>query len=192
MTRVSSGRVAGVHVWDGAERTASPERECCIAGHGRSRRCLAAFLRMKGSSTLHPMAKRPTRWKQQWKKFAAQEPGRRFRDRYERRREAGSSRPWWRKALNLGGGVVMLAVGAFFAVVPGPAIPFFAFGGLLLANESRFAARVLDAIDLFLAPIMAWIQRQWKKLSPTARRVSKGCMVAGSILALVAGVWIMR
>jgi len=131
-------------------------------------------------------------WKQEWKTFAAQDPGRRFRNRHERLHSGRAGRPWWRRALNFGGGVVLLAVGVFFAIAPGPAVVFFALGGLMIANESHAAARGLDAIDVWIAPLLQWAGRRWRKLSPTGRRVATGCMISFSVAALVAGIFFMR
>ena len=131
-------------------------------------------------------------WKQEWKNFAAQDPGRRFRQRHERIHSVRGGRPWWRRALNLGGGALLLAIGVFFAIAPGPAVVFFALGGLLIANESHAAARALDAIDVGIAPVLQWLRRQWRKLSPTGRRVATGCMISCSVAAIVVGIFLVR
>lgn len=131
-------------------------------------------------------------WKAQWKHFAAQPPGRRFRERYQRRRESRSGRGWCAKILSIVGGIVCLAIGAVLTVAPGPAVVFFALGGILIANESRGAARALDWIDVKLAPLIAWVQRQWERLSPVTRRVATGCMIGGGLAAFVAGIVIIR
>lgn len=138
------------------------------------------------------MTDRKNSWKKEWQEFTAQPPGRRFRERFERRSTSGEPRPWWRKLLNIGIGLVLLAVGAFFAVAPGPAVIFFAVGGLLIAHESYAAAHLLDRIDVLLAPPLGWLQHRWHKLSPAARRLATICAVSGSVITMIAGILIMR
>jgi hypothetical protein len=124
-------------------------------------------------------------WKQKWHAFAAKPPGRRFRERHEQRRGSRRERGWWRPALNLGAGVVLLGVGVFLLVVPGPGIPFLVAGGVLLATESYWAARIADGIDVLLAPAIRWCARRWRALSRGVRRTLTGCMIAGSVLTIV-------
>lgn len=112
-------------------------------------------------------------------------------ERYERRRHH-RGRSWWRKALNLAGGVLLLLVGAFFAVAPGPAVVFFALGGLLLAKESRSAARTLDWIDRLIEPVITWAGARWRRLSPRVRRVAAGCLVVWTVGAIVLGLAMLR
>jgi len=133
-----------------------------------------------------------SQWKVEWRRFTAQRPGRRFRDRHDRRRKHRANRPWWSRPLNLIGGVVCLAVGAVLAVAPGPAVVFFFLAGILFANESRTTARVLDWIDVRVAPLVAWVGRKWRRLSPRSRRFAVAGMVGGGILCFVAGLFIMR
>lgn len=133
-----------------------------------------------------------SRWKQEWHRFSDQPAGRRFEDRYERRRSRRAGSSLWRKALNIGGGILLLLVGAFFAVAPGPAVVFFALGGLLIAKESRLAARFLDWIDRRLEPVIAWVVRRWKRLTPLTQRVVKGCAVVWTVAAVALGVVFLR
>lgn len=138
------------------------------------------------------MPKKTSGWKRQWKEFAAERPGRRFRDRYERQAASGGARSWGRRVLYLGGGVVLLAIGAFFAVAPGPAVIFFALGGVMIANGSLTAARLLDRIDVWIAPALRWVQQRWHRLSPATRRITTGCMIGGSVTAMAIGILMLR
>ncbi|MBP6343638.1 MAG: hypothetical protein KA403_06885 [Candidatus Omnitrophica bacterium] len=46
------------------------------------------------------------------------------------------------------GGLVCLAVAVFFAFMPGPAIPFWFFGAVLISSQLLIVARLLDKIEL--------------------------------------------
>ncbi len=133
-----------------------------------------------------------SRWTQEWRRFAQQPPGRRFQDRYERRRARRAKSSLWRKILNIGGGILLLLVGAFFAVAPGPAFVFFGFGGILIAKESRVAARFLDWIDRKIEPVIGWLGVRWRRLTPVTQRVVKGCLVAWTVAAVVVSVVFLR
>jgi hypothetical protein len=102
------------------------------------------------------------------------------------------ARPWWRRALNLGGGLALFVIGLFFAIAPGPAFIFFGLAALLIANEFYFAARLLDRIDVWIAPGLQWLRRHWRKLSPLARHVTTGCLIGGSVMVVVVGILLGR
>src|SRR5690242_10487401 len=70
--------------------------------------------------------------------------GERFQ-RWHRKKER-TARPWARP-LYLVGAVVCLAIGVVLAVMPGPAVLFFALAGGLLAAQSATVARFLDATE---------------------------------------------
>lgn len=105
-----------------------------------------------------------------WSEFKHHPPGRRFQDRYERHKEARATRPWWHFLPIWGGGLVLLAIGMFLSVFPGPGIPFLLLGGGLLASESRPLARLLDWIEVKVRQVIAWAMRCWCWL-PIAARV---------------------
>lgn len=133
-----------------------------------------------------------SRWREEWNRFARQKPGRRFFERYERRRHDRAGRPWWRRAISIVLGILLLLVGAFFAVAPGPAVVFFALGGLLIANESAAAARALDWIDRLIAPLLRWVSRRWNRLSPRTRRILQVVIILWTAVGLVAGLILLR
>ena len=87
------------------------------------------------------------RLKAGWRELRRGEPGRRFRDRHERRRlerPHGGARKWSAIAV---GALIMLA-GIVLLPLPGPGLVVIAAGALLIAEESRTAARTLDQIEL--------------------------------------------
>ncbi len=80
-------------------------------------------------------------------------PGRRFQERYRKRK--GDSA--WKRGGFVCAGVLLTLVGIFFLVVPGPGIPVLAVGLALLAQTSARVARLLDRAELKL-------RRWWKKV----------------------------
>lgn len=89
-----------------------------------------------------------------WDRFVHATPGRRFQERYQRiREEKGSA---WKRCLVFCLGIVLILVGLFFMVVPGPGIPIVAVGLALVAQESAALARALDRAELRL-------RRLWKR-----------------------------
>jgi hypothetical protein len=92
-----------------------------------------------------------------WDRFVHSTPGRRFRDRYRRKRKAkGSALKRW---AFVGGGMALALVGLFFMAVPGPGIPILAVGLALVAQESVAMARLLDRTELRLR----WLWRRVRK-----------------------------
>lgn len=94
------------------------------------------------------------RIKQGWRDLRHGEPGRRFRARYERRRQQGRSsivRKWTVIAL----GVLITLAGIVFLPLPGPGMLIIAFGLLLMAEESRGIANALDALELRVRGVIA-------------------------------------
>ena len=82
-----------------------------------------------------------------WRELRQGEPGRRFRDRYERRRRQnrhGGFRKWGVVVL----GVLIVLAGIVLLPLPGPGMLVVAAGALLMAEESRAVARLLDAIEV--------------------------------------------
>lgn len=96
------------------------------------------------------------RLRAQSKKFREATAGRRFEERYERRREKMGKVPLWLRIIYVCVGILLLLVGVVFAFLPGPAVLFYAVGLGLLANESRWLARRLDAGE-------RWGRRIWAR-----------------------------
>lgn len=81
-------------------------------------------------------------------KFTSVPRGRRFRAHYDRLQQ----RPHlMRTLLMVGLGLLLLALGLILLVLPGPGLLFGFAGAALIAGESRWAARLLDRVDLCLS-----------------------------------------
>lgn len=86
------------------------------------------------------------RLKSGWRELRQGEPGRRFRDRYERRhqRSHAGGRKW--SAIVFGALIVL--VGIVLLPLPGPGMLVVAAGALLMAEESLAIARALDGVEV--------------------------------------------
>ena len=84
----------------------------------------------------------------QWQHFKATPCGRRFQTRHRLRRSSGGSVA--RKVLISGMGVLVVLAGIVMIVLPGPGMLAIILGAALIAEESLFAARVLDRFDLWV------------------------------------------
>ena len=102
-----------------------------------------------------------TKLKRSWRTFAAAPAGRRFRVAYQRqqgRKRGPLVRLGWLLA-----GLVLIVIGGFFMMVPGPGIPIVFLGGAFIARQSKPVARLLDALEVLLRRIVKWALRTWKK-----------------------------
>ncbi|HYE59197.1 MAG TPA: PGPGW domain-containing protein [Rhodothermales bacterium] len=120
------------------------------------------------------------RLKQHWHAFQQIPPGERFQARYRERRQEGGS-PVRRYASTLGG-VVLVLVGLLLLPAPGPGMLVLVPGAVLLAQGSRRAARVLDALDLRRQRTQRWTVQRWRGSSTAVR----GLIVFG-VLVVTAG-----
>jgi uncharacterized protein (TIGR02611 family) len=116
--------------------------------------------------------------KQGWHDFERDAPGQRFQQRYERRRRRGQS--IWRKAVIIGAGILIMAAGLFFLVAPGPGLLVVFIGGSLIAQESLFAARALDWLEVRLRQLARWGLAFW-------RRAPLAVKIVVVVLALILG-----
>lgn len=133
-----------------------------------------------------------TAWREHWRRFAAQKPGNRFRDRHDRHQAGARSRAWWRKPFNIVLGLVSFAIGLVLTVAPGPGVVFFLIAGLFLGNESRLVAGILDAIDVRIAPVVHVLGRRWRGLSPRARRAATVGMGLGTVVSVVVSILVLH
>ncbi len=99
--------------------------------------------------------------KHDWREFAESEPGRRFKDRYHRRRENERGHIVKR--------VLLIALGAIIAVgslalapLPGPGWGTVFIGLMILGGELLPAARLLDWLEVRLRKLWQFIQRVWR------------------------------
>ena len=94
-----------------------------------------------------------------WRQLRESEPGRRFAEWHERRRRTRGERGLVARVVPVLVALVLLAIGAVLVFIPGPAVLFFAVGGMVLAGESRRVARALDRGEL-------WVRRlagRWRR-----------------------------
>ena len=107
-------------------------------------------------------------------------PGHRFQDHYRREKRAnggqGSKGRMWKMAL----GIVLVAVGIVFCVIPGPGIPFLFIGGALLAAESLAVARMMDWLEVRVRALVRWARARWDALPMWGK-------VVVAVLAIVSG-----
>jgi hypothetical protein len=87
-----------------------------------------------------------TRFKISWRELRRGDPGRRFRERYERRHKR--SHPNGRKWSAIIFGALIVLAGIVLLPLPGPGMLVIAAGALLMAEESLAIARALDAIEV--------------------------------------------
>ena len=99
---------------------------------------------------------------QRWQQFAAAPPGQRFEAHFARRQQT-RPRGLHQKILAIGGGVLIMGAGLFFLLAPGPGVLIFLIGALLVAEESRTVARLLDGADLRLRRLAAWASARWRR-----------------------------
>ena len=89
--------------------------------------------------------------KESWRRLKASEPGRRFDERYRRRREDGRGRWDPRRLLYVAGGLLLVVGSLFMGMLPtppGPGTVTFLLGLGLIAGESRPVARLLDRAEV--------------------------------------------
>jgi hypothetical protein len=107
--------------------------------------------------------------KKKWQKFQSGRPGHRFQDRYERNRQARSNRTLVKRFIKPLAGIGMLVAGVVFCLIPGPGLPLLLFGGGLLADVSRPAARAMDWLDVRIRAVISRSLHRWKQASTGAK-----------------------
>ena len=96
-----------------------------------------------------------------WTRLARLEPGRRFETFHREQR----SKPAAVKVAFFVAAFACLAAGVVFALIPGPAILFFALGGALLATQSLWVARWLDRGEARVRSTLASVRDWWRRRS---------------------------
>lgn len=112
-----------------------------------------------------------TRMKKYWAELQKGRAGSRFQDQYDKEQKKEKS-PAGRIA-RVVAGVLLFPIGVFFLAVPGPGLLVIALGAILIAREFRFAAKVLDAIELRGRAVWKWVQRRWRQLVKARRAVTR-------------------
>ena len=100
------------------------------------------------------------RLKHEWQMFVKSPPGRRFIDRYHRRRRHHPTSVG--RALSIFLGVVFLIAGIVMLFVPGPGVVALVIGLALLAEQSQLIARFLDWLELKIRPAAHWLKSVWR------------------------------
>src|SRR3954470_18047537 len=98
-------------------------------------------------------------FREDWRELKRGRPGHRFQDRYQRAQRAESRGGVGKRIITMALAAIFIAVGIFFAVFPGPAVPFFFVGGALLATHSRAIARAMDWLEVRSRAVFAWLKK---------------------------------
>jgi hypothetical protein len=106
----------------------------------------------------------------EWSRFKAYPAGERFARVHERQKGA----PAWVRPAMLIGAVVAFAIGVPLAVLPGPAVLFFAISGALLAAQSAWVARQLDRAEVALRKLVKRFRRRFRKRRGDAAKHGAG------------------
>ena len=125
-----------------------------------------------------------SRWRDavqaEWKAVAASTAGKRFQERYQRKRDL--KRPAWQKIVSPVVGVVILLLGVFLLPAPGPGIPIVLLGLALLAEHSLWVAKLLDVAEPPLRKLLKWGIHWWKH----APLLQRGTLIVLAVLLIVA------
>jgi uncharacterized protein (TIGR02611 family) len=107
--------------------------------------------------------------KQSWRDFVQAPSGKRFQQRFEKQQR--SQQTIWRKALLIGGGMLVMAIGLFFIIAPGPGLLVIFIGAGLIAQQSLLAARALDWSELQSRKLADWASGVWRHVPLTVKIV---------------------
>lgn len=99
--------------------------------------------------------------------FSKSRPGKRFEDRYFRKRK--STQPVWRKILGPAVGLIIIVLGLILLPAPGPGIPVVLAGCALVAGSFLWMAKLLDRAELMLRSAATVSKNWWKRTSVTVR-----------------------
>ena len=123
--------------------------------------------------------------KRQWDVLKRGQPGRRFVERYRTAQRKENRASLVARIVRFTMAALAIALGLVFAVIPGPAILFFALAGALLASESKVVARFLDWCEVKIRAVLAWAKRIWKRLPVPGKVAVVIVGAAGSVGATV-------
>jgi uncharacterized protein (TIGR02611 family) len=123
---------------------------------------------------------------EEWRQFLKQSaPGRRFRDRYSRRQQAGRDWSTLRRVCYVAFGVAIMIGSLVLAPLPGPGWGTFFVGLGIVAGEVSHVAGLLDRGEVRLREALRRAKGVWGKSAP-AVRVLIALMIS---LCVVASVW---
>jgi hypothetical protein len=121
-----------------------------------------------------------------WRELSRGRPGHRFQDRYQRAHQKPQRGGVAQRILLVVVAIFFLAIGVVLSVMPGPAFVFYILAGGLLASESRYVARFMDASEVIVRKVLRWGKRKWSGLPIVARGVlvliAIGCAVGAAFI----------
>ena len=126
--------------------------------------------------------------KKQWREFKAARPGRRFEERYWRRKKESDGKIGLGKAAYIALGLACVCVGLILLPAPGPGLLVVAFGLGLLGGEFLFSARWLDWAEPKVRSVFAYGKKLWRRTSPGFRIVIV-LVAAAAAMAVSYGMW---
>jgi uncharacterized protein (TIGR02611 family) len=115
--------------------------------------------------------------KAQWRDVTKVKPGHRFQNRYYARKGRRCTR--WIKPFYLTLGAALLVIGIILMPAPGPGMLVAFIGAGMLADESLFAARALDAAELKIRAVVNRGFHLWKRASTAIKTLIT--LVAASV-----------
>jgi len=123
---------------------------------------------------------------EEWRQFLKQSaPGRRFRDRYHHRQQAGRNRSSFKRTCYVAFGVAIVIGSLVLAPLPGPGWGTFFVGLGIVAGEVSHVAGLLDRGEVRLREALRRAKGVWGKSAPAVR-----VLIALTIsLCVVASVW---
>lgn len=128
------------------------------------------------------------RIKEGWRLLEASEPGRRFRDRYHRRRKSGRGKFRLSKILYAAGGLALIFVSAFLGWLPILGWGTVVLGLGMIAGEFKPAAWLMDRLELRSRRLFRPIARTFRGLSRWAQ-LAVSASIALLTFALVYGIY---
>jgi uncharacterized protein (TIGR02611 family) len=118
------------------------------------------------------------RLKTHWQEFKESEPGRRFQDRYYRRRQDHQGHVLLR-VFNVGAGMIIAVGSLALAPLPGPGFLTVFLGLAIVAGELLYAARFLDWGELTLRRMSRSVRDLWRS-SVAGKALIVTAVVAGA------------
>jgi len=106
-----------------------------------------------------------TELKREWSQLKKGRPGSRFQEQYDRNRREQTSALG--RVLRIAVGLLLFPVGVFFLAVPGPGLLVIAAGAVMIAREFKFAAKVLDRIEIRGRQALKWLKQRWRRTRVT-------------------------
>ena len=123
---------------------------------------------------------------EEWRQFLKHSvPGRRFRDRYRRRQQAGRNRSTLGRACYVAFGVAIAIGSLVLAPLPGPGWGTFIVGLSMVAGEVSHVASLLDRSEVKLREALRRVKGVWGKSAPAVRKL----IVLTIVVCVVASVW---